>query len=98
MDRAERAAQLPGGLLGGPALQQAKYDRVAVSPGQPADLLVDRRVEVVAIDLVGSSGRQTGRACLVSPAPCGGRPGARRGAKGDLVEPGTERVAHPERA
>jgi hypothetical protein len=46
-DRPDRPAQLRGRLLLGQALEQAEHDGGAVSLGEPAEFLVDRRAEVL---------------------------------------------------
>lgn len=49
MEGPVRTADLPGRLLGRQALEQTEDDRLAVPRGQPVDLFVDRRAEVVPL-------------------------------------------------
>jgi hypothetical protein len=56
MDCADRTPELPGRLLGSQTLQQAEYDRLAVSLRQAAHLIVDYPLKVVVI--IGVSGKR----------------------------------------
>ena len=98
LDRADRPAQVPRRLLMGAALEVAEHHRRAVPLGQPLDLLVEEPLQLDVATRRVSRVPAFGR--VLFEATAGGRrsPGARRGPKGHLMQPGAERVAHPEPA
>ena len=98
LDRADRPAQVPRGLLVGAALEVAEDDRRAVTFGEPVDLLVQQPLQLDVAARGGSPARRHRRAPLEATVAGGRRPGARRGPVGDLVQPGAERIPHPEPA
>ncbi len=85
------------GLFVGAAFEIAKDDRRPVAFGEAVDLLVEEPLE---LDVMLDAGRLR-RHCGVAfepPVPGGGRPRTAGGAVGDLVQPGADRIAHPEAA
>ena len=99
LDRPDRASEVPRRLLVAAALDVAEHDRHPVAVREPVDLRVDQAGELFA-DSISSrvSVRHRDRPPFGRPPPTGRDPGADRGAAGDPMEPGTQRVAHPERA
>ena len=101
LDGSNRPAEKPRRLLMRAAFQVAEHERRAIFLRQPVHLFVDHRIKIefaMCHELYGAT-RMLRRASLLVLAPSnGGRPEARRRATGDLMEPGTQRVSHPERS
>ena len=96
LDGADRPAQVSRGLLVGAALEVAEDDGRAITLGKPVDLLVQEPLE---LDVRLGPGLPVHRRLSFEAAMAGrGGPGTRRGPVGDLVQPGAERIAHPEPA
>jgi len=89
---------MPRRLLGSQALQQTEHDRLAVPLRQLAHLFVDHCSDLITITAFKRPRRHLSRTQLMLPAPGRGRPGAGRGAIGDLMKPGPQRVPYPKRA
>ncbi len=101
LDGSDRPAETPRRLLVRAALEVAKHHGGTIFLRQPVHLFVDRRIKIeiaVRRELDGAP-RILRRALLLVITPSnGGRPQTRRRATGDLMEPGAQRVPHPERS
>ena len=99
LDGPDRPAHAPGGFLAGAALEVAEHDRDAVALGEPVDLLVEDGLpigrELVFACVDGSDASSAARSFVLAAAGRR-RAAARRCAKGDLMEPGAQRIANPE--
>ena len=101
LDGADRPAQGPRSLLVRTAFKVAKHDRCTIFQRQPVHLLVDRgkHIGIEKCPHLDAAGRILLRVTLfVLAASNTGRPQIRRRAAGDLMEPGPQRVPHPERS
>ena len=99
LDRPDGAAEVPRRLLVRAAFQVAEHHRDAIPLGQPVHLLVDDGREVVRVArLARGPIRREDRIPLDDPPAIGVPPGPDRRATGDPVQPGADRVPHPERA
>ena len=100
LDRSHRTPHPPRRLLAGVSLKVAKHDRHTITLGKPVDLLVEHPLELgTSFNLVTVDCRRHFRGTSFVPAPSRSRRArARRRAKGHLVQPGTERIPHPESA
>ncbi len=96
MNRADRTAQAASRLLRAEALQQAQHDRLSIPLRQAAQLFVENFSKVIQNRLVRRLGRFSVCQSLVPPSPHHSRPRAARRAVRDLMEPGTQRIAHPQ--
>ena len=97
LDRAHRPAEVPRGLFVGAAFQVAEDDRRAIALGEPVDLLVQQPLQL-EVPLGPGLLRGDRRVAFEAAVAGGGRPGAGRGPVGDLVQPGADRIPHPEPA
>jgi hypothetical protein len=86
---------MPRHLLVGAPLEIAQHQGRAVAFGKPLDLRVEDQPQLVA-GLDAALRCRHRRTLFMPPSAGGGRASARRGPEGHLMEPGTERVAHPE--
>jgi hypothetical protein len=88
---------VPGCLLAGTTFEITKQDRQSVSRWQTVELFVERRRELLAVGRAIATMSHRGRPSfeLAMPKRVGASP--RRGAAGDPVKPGPERIADPER-
>ncbi len=98
LDRTDGASEVPRRLLVAAALHIAEDDRHPEAVGEPVDLRMNQGGELLAADLVPVRIPHRHRTPLRRPPAAGVDPGADRGAAGDPMEPGPQRVAHPERA
>ncbi len=101
LDSADRPAQGWPSLLVRMAFKVAKHDRRTIFQRQPVHLLVDRgkHIGIEKCPHLDAADRILLRVTLFMPAASNtGRPQIRRRAAGDLMEPGPQRVAHPERS
>src|SRR5262249_47183684 len=101
LDGADRPAEEPGRLLVRAAFQVAEHQGSTVLLRQPVYFLVKHGIpiEIVRPAEFNHAGRVQPGATRLVPAPADDRsPETGRRAAGDLVEPGAERVAHPERS
>jgi hypothetical protein len=100
LDRADRPSQTPRRLLVAEPLEIAQDQGRPVPLGEPLDLLVEHPAQLIA--RLGVPFRRLRRGQRGAPftpaAACSGRPGACGGAEGHLVQPGAQRIAHPETA
>ena len=93
--RALGAPQIIRGLVAGHPVEVAEDDRQAEPIGEPLDLLVQDRAEVVGCP--GLGGPQQARGLLDIAAASGGGPGLERGPVSDPVQPGPQRVPAADR-
>ncbi len=75
LDRAERPAEMPGGLLVAASLEIAEDHGCPITLGQLLDLFVEQTIEIVVVHGVRLRSRR-GRALFV-PSPAGGGQAAR---------------------
>ena len=84
------------------AFEVAQHDGDTEALRQSLDLIVDRRPEVRALAVIGPSAvvpprDHLGRPPFMGRSSGSGGPGAHGGAVGHLMQPGAQRVLHPER-
>ena len=97
LKRSQRPAELSGRLLLGEALHAAEHDSGAKLFGKPGELFVNDRTDVIGV-LDRRPRPQSARPSVARAAGGGSRPARRLGYPlGHLMEPGTQRVADPER-
>ena len=92
-----RAPQVLRRFRVGPALQVAEHDRHTVTVGKTVNLLMEDRDQFACTVNVLTVPRPFGSPPFVDPPPLSLNSGPHRGAAGDPVQPGPQRVAHPER-
>ena len=98
LDRADRPAEGLGRLPLRQPFQATEDDRRTKALGQPVDLLVQGRPEIIRRARDGALRPHLGRSLLVRPPAACGRPGAGRGTECDPMQPRAQRVPDAEPA